>query len=219
MSCSFLARAARVKALTSNALKERLGTGRIAFIIVLMIPQIILDAYSWMKANDLPNWVILLFTAIAWPIVLFIFQKRAVNNIPGLEVRFEPGRITISDHSYPAVAIDFINHTGSVVYLTSAGIRRCSRLFLVPISAGRDIARGLHHLSFLGQKGQFNERELTLQTNASTRTAIAVYSEIATSFYKYRAPWYKRLLRVRKYFVLEYVAMVGNKRYSVSTLY
>jgi hypothetical protein len=145
--------------------------------------------------------------------------KRAVNNVSGLEVRFAAGEININGNSHAAVAIDAINHTGSVVYLTGGRIKRCSSSFSVHIDASRDIAEGSYHLAFMDENGHFSQRERTLQTNETARTAIATTSPLEESFYTFRAPWYRRLVQARKYFVLEYVAMVGRKKYSVRTLY
>ena len=97
-----------------------------------------------MKSNDLPNWIVILFTAIVWPLVLFCWNRRRVNNIPGMEVRLMPGNIVIDGHPKDAIAIDFINNTGSVVYLSGARILRCSSLFSIPIVTSRDIAENSH---------------------------------------------------------------------------
>jgi hypothetical protein len=177
------------------------------------------ELWKWAKANDVPNWIVFLFTAIVWPVALFVWQRRTVNNVSGLEVRFRAGEMKINGHPHHAVAIEVINHTGSVVYLTGARIKDCSELFSVPLDASRDIAEGSYHLAFMNADGGFTEREYTLQTNQAAYTGIAVVSALDESFYQYRAPWYKRLVRLRKYFVLEYVGMVGTKRYSVATLY
>lgn len=125
----------------------------------------------------------------------------------------------IDGQSHDAVAIDVINHTGTVVYITAARIKSCSALFPVPTAASRDIAEGSYHLAFLDQNGHFNQRELTLQTNQTGRTAIPVTAALHQAFYTYRAPWYRRLVRLKKYIVLEYVAMIGKKRSFVRTLY
>lgn len=182
------------------------------------------EVWNWLKENDLPNWIIFLFAALVWPTVLFLWQKRKVNNVPHLEVRLFPGDIQIGSTPqgavpHHAVTIEVINHTGSVVYLSGARIKRCSSLFPVPIDASRDIAEGSHHLSFIDAEGHFTQRELTLQTNQNTITCIAVTSPLPEAFYTYRAPWYRRLCRVKKYFILEYTAMVGTARYFVATLY
>ena len=67
-----------------------------------------MDMWKWMKENDLPNWVVVLFTAILWPLVLFIWHRRSVSNVPGLEVRLSPGNIQINGEQHNAVAIDVI---------------------------------------------------------------------------------------------------------------
>ena len=179
----------------------------------------IVHAWNWMKANDLPNWVVVLFTAIVWPLVLFCWNRRKVNNVPGMEVRLMLGNIVIDRNPKDAIAIDFINHTGSVVYSSGARIFRCSSLFSILIVASRDIAENSYELKFLDEKGGFTYREVTLQTNQTSRTCMAVTSPLPDSFYTYQAPFFKRLLRIRKYFVLEYTAMVGTARYFVATLY
>jgi hypothetical protein len=179
----------------------------------------IVQAWSWMKANDLPNWVVVVFTAIVWPLVLFYWSRRKMNNIAGLDVRLVPYNMLIARNPHDAIAIDFINHTGSVTYLSGARILRCSSLFSVPIDASRDIAEGSYELNFMNEDKMFVHREITLQTNQSARTCMAINSPLPESFYTYRAPRYRRLFRIRKYFVLEYTAMVGTARYFVATLY
>ncbi len=179
----------------------------------------IVKAWTWARENDLPNWVAVLFTAILWPVALFAWNHRRVNNIPLLEVRFAPGEIRIDGNPYPAVAIDFTNHTGSVVYITGVRIKRCSSHFRVPIDASRDIAESSYHLKFMDQSGGFVHREQTLQTNQTARTCMPATSQPPESFYTYSAPWWRRAIRARKYFLLEYTAMVGTTRRSVRTLY
>jgi hypothetical protein len=179
----------------------------------------VVESWVWVKENDLPNWVAVLFTAILWPVVLFLWNHRRVNNIAHLEVQFAPGKIQMHGQPHTAVSIDFTNHTGSVVYLTGARIKRCSRLFRVPIDASKDIAEGSYHLKFMDETGGFVHREQTLQTNQNAHTCIATTSELPESFYTYSAPWWRRAFRARKYFLLEYTAVVGTTRRSVTTLY
>jgi hypothetical protein len=175
--------------------------------------------WKWLKENDLPNWGVVLFTAILWPSFLYLWHRKKVNNIRNLEVRFAPGGIQINGEQHAAVGIEVLNHTGAVVYLSGATITKCSSLFSIPVAAGPDIAQGSHHLSFLDDHGQFIQREITLQTNQTGTTRIAVTAALPNAFYTYRAGWCRRRFRWRKYFVLEYTAMVGTKRYSVATIY
>lgn len=183
------------------------------------IEALIVQVWNWAKANDVPNWLVFLFTAIVWPLVLTYWNRRKVNSIPHLEVRLVPGNIHIGGRPHDAVAIDVLNHTGAVAYLSGARIRSCSSLFNVPIDASRDIAANSHHLSFIDENGRYTHREFTLQTNQTARTVIAVSSPLPEPFYRYSPTWFRRLFRWRKYFVLEYTAMVGKTRYFVATLY
>ena len=183
------------------------------------MPQWIVDLWNWVKANDLPNWVVVVFTAVLWPLALLVWNKRKVNNVPNLEVRIFAGNIQIAGNSHVAVGFDFTNHTGSVVYLAGGRIKNCTKHFSVPTDASRDIAEGSHHLSFMDTNGGFVHRELTLQTNQSGRTVMAVTAPMTQEFYTYRAPWYRRLFRTPKYFILEYTAVVGTVRYLVATVY
>ncbi|MGQ0526267.1 MAG: hypothetical protein ACT4P8_21715 [Betaproteobacteria bacterium] len=179
----------------------------------------LVKTWNWLGANDIPNWIVLLFTAIVWPVALLVWNRRTVNNIPHLEVVFTPGNITIGETPHSAIGIDIINHTGSVVYIRGARIKRCSSLFPVPSDAARDIAEDSYHLKFLQPNGGFVDREVTLQTNHTARTTIATTARLPQAFYSYKAPWYRRAFRLRKYFVLEYTAMVGTTRRAVVTLY
>ena len=183
------------------------------------MPQWTIDLWNWTKANDLPNWIVVAFTAVLWPLALLAWNRRKVNNVPNLEVRVLPGNIEIGGNPHNAVAFDFTNHTGSVVYLAGGRIKKCTDLFSVPVDASRDIAEGSYHLSFMDANGGFVHRELTLQTNQSSRTVIAVTALMTQEFYTYRAPWYRRLPRTPKYFILEYTAVVGTARHFVTTVY
>ena len=175
--------------------------------------------WDWAKANDIPNWGVVLFTLILWPSFLYYWHRRKRNSIPNLEVRLAPDHTQIDGVWHDALAIHVINHTGAVVYLTGVRLRWCSRLFPIPIDAAWDIGGRSYPLSFVNNQGGLTEREITLQTNETGRTAIALSAPLENSFYTYRARWYRRLIRWRRYFVLEYTAMVGTARRFVATLY
>jgi len=177
------------------------------------------DLWAWARANDIPNWVVLAFTGTAWPIALFLWHRRKVNSVPGLEVHFAAGNITIGEKSHSAVDVQFTNHTGAVTYVSGARIRSCTRAFPVPVEAARDIAKGSYHLKFMHESGAFNLREVTLQTSASAKTCMPTTPELAGEFYTHSPSWGARLFRRQKYFVLEYTAMVGTTRYAVATVY
>ena len=180
---------------------------------------ICLIAWSWLKNNDLPNWIIFFFTAIIWPLVLFYWNKRKVNNIPNLEISLAKASITIDGNPHAAVDINFLNNTGTVVYLTCVRIKKCSDSFDVPVDASRDIADNSYELKFMDDGGRYLHRQLTLQTNQETKSSLAVAKQLPDSFYSYKAHWYRKFLRLRKYFILECTTMVGDKRFRVSTIY
>ena len=67
--------------------------------------------------------------------------------------------------------------------------------------------------------GQYLHRYITLETGLAAKVSVAVNERLPEDFYSYRTPWLRRRLGVRKYFVLEYTAVVGDKRYLVATVY
>lgn len=177
-----------------------------------------LSLWRWLRENDLPNWLIFAFTAVLWPLALFAWQRRRVTGVAGLDVNFVTGQITIDGKAYPAVDIHFTNHTGSVAYIRGVRVRDCTKRFYVPPAAARDIARNSYQLKFNDGAGHFLLREITLQTNGSAQTCMPS-ALMPLEFFQHSLPWYARKLRRRKYFTLEYTAMVGTTRHSVATAY
>jgi hypothetical protein len=175
--------------------------------------------WDQLRANDVPNWIAMAFSLVVWPLVLFAWQHRRVRSIQGLEVHFMPGTITIAGKAFPAVDVRFTNHTGSVVYISNVRIRNCSALFPVPTDAARDVSSDSYHMKFNNGDGAFIHREVTLQTSGSAQTCMPASAPPGSSFLTYTSPWYLRLLRRRRYFVLEYTALVGVTRRFVTTRY
>jgi hypothetical protein len=89
----------------------------------------------------------------------------------------------------------------------------------VPVEASRDRAANSYHLKFMDDKGHFVLREVTLQTSEMAKACMPVASAMSSRFFKYAPTWLARRLRKRQYFLLEYTAMVGTMRHSVSTVY
>ena len=177
-------------------------------------------AYAWLKDHDLPNTFTFVVTIIFWPLALLWWAKRKVNNVSKLLVAFTSVPAVTMSESFPAVAILFENQTGSVVYLNGPQIRNCSKRFTIPTEAVRDIGENAHPLSFLNRTtGVFQDHQATLQTSDKAQTVIAVTNQMPESFYRYKTPFLRRVFRRPKYFIMEYTAMVGEKRYSVSTIY
>lgn len=176
------------------------------------------SAWTWARANDIPNWIAMAISAIVWPAIVILWQRRRVNGVRGLEVHFVGGSITIDGNPHAAVDIRFMNHTGSVVYISGVRIRGCTKSFHVPTDAARDIAANSYHLKFMDDGNAFRLREITLQTNETRKTCMPA-SSLPAGFLNYSPPFWRRLFRCQKYLVLEYTAMVGNARHFVSTRY
>lgn len=181
-------------------------------------PSFFNQIWFWLKDNDIPNWVILFFTIILWPVVLFIWNRRIVTNIPNLEVSFSKARARIGQNEHDALSITFLNNTGSIVYITNARILNCSKNFKVHSLASRDIASSSYELKF-SNGSEYKDRQIILQTSAEAHTVLSIDGAIDSKMLSYKRHWIRRLLRLRKYFRIQYVAMVGNKRYKVSTNY
>jgi hypothetical protein len=181
-----------------------------------------LSWFAWMREHDLPNWISTLFAVIVWPLALFWWSRRKVNSVPRLLVSFtpRPQPLRIGSTSHPAVDILFENQTASVVYVNGPRIRNCTSLFPVPTIAVRDIGENAHPLSFVNPaSGNYEDHQATLQTSGKVFTTMATTTTMSEAFYHHRAPMYRRLLRAPRYFIIEYTAMVGEKKYSVRTIH
>lgn len=179
--------------------------------------------YTWVKDHDLPNAFTFIVTAL-WPLALIWWNAHKVNNIPRLLVSFIPPPphigVALGGVEHPAVHILFENQTGSIVYVTGPQLRNCSALFPIPTEAVRDIGENSHPLSFLNNSNNvFQDHQVTLQTNGKAQTVISVTAPMPEAFYHYKTSFLRRIFRRRKYFILEYTAMVGERRYSVSNIH
>ena len=178
--------------------------------------------WAWMKANDLPNWLIFFFTIILWPLVLYVWSQRRVRNIPNLEVSVldHKGGLKIGEQDYSSIEIRFANNTGSVVYLTNYRVLRCTKNFLVHSDAERDIEDGTVPIKFFDPPTKrFRLRQITLQTGDKASTAIPLQTVPNKELLSHRPSWLRKAFNWQKYFWLEYTAMVGSKRYRVRTIY
>ncbi|MCX5846803.1 MAG: hypothetical protein NTW12_10695 [Deltaproteobacteria bacterium] len=173
----------------------------------------------FVKEHDIPNWFILIFTGIGWPLVLFLWNMRKLQNIPNLEVSPTDGIITINGTEYPALWLKFSNQTGSTVYLSNARLLKCTKLFKVASTSTRDLAESAYELNFSDGSGKLNQRQIILHTNDKTETAIALDSKPGKDILSFKPPIWRKNVSCPKYFCLEYIAMVGKKRYKISTIY
>jgi hypothetical protein len=194
------------------------------------MPQYILDIWQYLKDNDAPNWFVIVISLFVWPVALSAFfywwNNRTKQSVPDFKVTFTPTtRITIDGLDYDAVQLNFINQTGSIVYLHHGRLREVRKNFPIPSAASRNMADGKRELIFArsptppNQNVRFDLYECILQTNEIVHAALATNQIMDDKFYSYRPRLLRRWLRLPKYFLLEYVVVVGEKKFSVATVY
>jgi hypothetical protein len=181
--------------------------------------SLLYEVWSLARTNDIPNWFALAFTAVLWPVALLLWQRRKVAGVPGLEVNFTSSDINIDGKPYKAVAVRFTNHTGSVTYISGVRVSRCTDAFPVPIEAARDVAGNSYHLKFQQASGAFDMREITLQTGETAASVMPATASLSVEFFNHAPTWFSRRIGLRKYFDLDYTAMVGTARFSIRTHY
>jgi hypothetical protein len=170
-----------------------------------------MDWWNWLREHDVPNWIV----GVIWPAVLSVgywfWQGRKVQNVPGLEVA-----LSHYSENPPEALFTFRNRTDSPVYLTKVGIR-CSRLFPVRADATRDIVSQSCELKF-GKKWEFWDREVLISINDEKISGLGLNEKLSEEIIRYQPSWVKKVLGIKKYYTLEYVAVVGTRKYRVRTI-
>lgn len=190
--------------------------------------------WEYLKEHDASNWFVIIFSVFFWPAVLAIgtywWAHHKRHSIPHFLVTFNPSQIQINGTPYEAVLLTFINQTGSIVYLYHVRLREVQKNFPVPKAASRDMARGWRELVLAlpqpqtssSQQSSYEHYEVVLQTDPKSGRAyavIAITQQMDDSFYAYRTPRWRRLFSWPKYFLIEYDIVVGERKYSVATVY
>jgi hypothetical protein len=183
------------------------------------------EFWQYLKDHDAPNWFVIFFSLIAWPLGLYWWAHRKRQSYPNFRVTFSPYKMDIvtplGTASHDAVLLTFINLTRSTTYLSHARLREVQKNFPVHQSASRD-AQGWREQTFLSPTGTFDRYECILHTDIASgraHSAIAVNQPMDPAFYSYRPTLLRKWLRFPKYFLLEYSLVVGEKKVSVSTVY
>jgi len=177
------------------------------------------EFYLFLKSNDVPNILILCFTGIVWPIILFLWNRKTVNNINNFEVSISfNDQLDIRNTSYNGIVLTFLNNTGSIVYLTNARISKCTKRFMVCTDCTRDIADSSYELKFSHNYGLVDKRQITIQTNEKAYTCLGL-RKFENEILLYSTPILRKIFKVPKYFCLSYIALVGDKKYKVVTVF
>ena len=176
--------------------------------------------WLYLKSHDAPNWIAIFISLFVWPPILwgitYWLVTRRRQNVSDFLVTFTPSKIAIGDSDYDAITLTFINQTGSIVYLSHARLREVKKRFEVPVAASRDMARGQRELVFaIPPSTKFDQYECILQTDVThgrVLASIAIKNPMDDAFYSYRPCVLRRWFWAPKYFLLEYVIMVGQKK-------
>jgi hypothetical protein len=176
--------------------------------------------WKWLKDADIPNFAVFLFTAIVWPIALWLWSKRKVSSIPNLEIRLTPHQRKINDTPCAGIDIDFVNKTGSVVYISNGRLLGLTNHFKVHPLSARDISDSSYELKFLDPATKiFQLRQIVLQTDQSAGTWIGLNAPADEALLSYHPPKWRRVLDRQYYFRLDFLAVVGENRNRVSLPY
>ncbi|MBI3878897.1 MAG: hypothetical protein HY301_02400 [Verrucomicrobia bacterium] len=176
----------------------------------------LLQIWEWLKANDIPTNVSTIFTGVLWPVVLFIYTRRRVRTVSGLDVSVAPHAVKVDNVSCPAALVKFTNTSDTVIYLHNPRIF-CSRKTFAPHQmAQQHIGDLTCELKFkLGDSKDYTERQFILQTNSEAETVLPLANQFNLSIKGYKAGFFRKLFGVPKYFRLEYTAVVRDRRYRV----
>jgi hypothetical protein len=177
------------------------------------------DLWQWLKDHDAPNWFAIGFSLVIWPLVLYYWSRRTIQEIPHFEVYPIPGQQTnIGGHTYDAVGFTFTNRTSCVVYVRQVRLRENQKNFPIPSAAVRSLS-GWREIKFQDQNGHLIDDERVLNTTGRALSSIAVSKPFGNEILSHRPGWLRSLFRRPKYFTLEYTAMVAERKYSVRTVY
>jgi len=182
----------------------------------------VIDLIEYLKANDLPGWVTAAWSLLFWPLAVWWWNDRKRSGLPGLDItpRERAAKpIKVGDKACTGVQFNFINKTQEIVYLTDVAIVDHSDRFEPATDADRTLTE-TYELKFLGpDKRTYHLRQMILQTNEEAQTVLPVIIPDMTAFLKYRRSTLRALFFGPRYFALEFVAMVGQKRRRVRIVY
>jgi hypothetical protein len=174
------------------------------------------------KDHDASNWFSIAFSLVAWPMVLAIsayyWSRHKVRGIPHFDVQPTQGQTAIGGQPYNAVNLTFTNLTGSIVYIRLARLREQRSNFPIPPAAIKSIG-GWRELKFLDENRNFTRDQVILETGGRAVSSIAVSRPLGNDFDNHTPGWLRMLFRRPKYFVIQYTAMVSEKKYSVAETY
>jgi len=129
--------------------------------------------WNYLEMHDLPNWIVLCFSLIVWPIALYLWNKRTHSSIRNLQIIVDPaGGVIPTGESCPYLVFRFENNTGENVYLTNLAIK-VTDLINPHSNADKDLSTGNHTLKFAERDGEpFSRLQTTINTGNRVTTGL-----------------------------------------------
>ena len=174
-----------------------------------------------MSCNWVQFWIQFLFIAIVWPLSVWLWTKRKVASINGLEIQLASHQAQINHAEQPGILITFANRTGAVVYLSNARLREQPRNLAVYALATRDISDSSCQLRFrpANTNENFDLRQIILQTDQDAQSWLPLANNPVNELFTYRPLRWLGVFRRPRYFRITFLAVVGEARYRVSMPY
>ncbi len=177
--------------------------------------NILLNIWNWFKFNDLPNWIVVIFSIVVWPIALFLWNKRTVGAVRNLQVVVTPaGGVIPTGEQCPYLVLKFNNNTGEVVYLSNLAIK-VSYIVKAHPNADKDISTGNHVLKFALKDGDnFDKLQATINTGEKVTTGLPLsnaYSSAEVVELMNQMGSHRRNCLISKFFILRFDCMIGRE--------
>lgn len=168
---------------------------------------------EFLFASDMPNWITLLIT-LGVPTLTWLWQKRRVSHVTGLEVSLHKSTMQMNSKKYPSVEFEFANKTDKRVTVMYPNIKNSTEKFNITKGATRDIGQGTYELKFLDQCNRYSQHRVEIDIEKNDRTALPLEKIDSELLSKKPNSFFPR-----KYFTLEYEVLCGKRWYKVSTNY
>jgi len=174
-----------------------------------------------MSCNWLQFWLQFLLIAIVWPLAVWLWTRRKVASVNGLEIQLASHEGNINGTQYPGIMITFANRTGSVVYLSNARLRERPRNLTVHPLATRNISDSSCQLRFrpAHTDENFDHRQIILQTDHDAQSWLPLVGQADEALFTYRPARWLGVFRIARYFRMTFLVVVGDARYRVSLPY
>ena len=167
-----------------------------------------------------PNFWSLLISIILIPTIIRIWSKRTKNGFPGIEIKLSLGGIIVNGSNYSSLDFEFTNQTDSIITIRNPRLISCTKRFPInSVVSARDITNNGFELKFSNQNNQYNLREIYMNPNQIDKTGIALNAVASNELITYQPKLLRRIMRWRKYFIIDFYLIKGNKWYHIKKSY